>query len=280
MSSNESFIDIIDNLIASGKVRLPVFNTTAAKIQKEIGKDEPNVGLIEKLITSDQSLTAKVLSVSNSSFYKGLTQISTVRNAIVRLGINEVSNIVMRVAHEQNFKSKTPFVNDIMRELWRHSIGCAMAAHWLTKHCGLSGIAHETFFSGLLHDVGKLIVLTVIDDLSQSGEIATKPSVSLMAEAMDTLHTDRGYTLLTHWNLPEKYSNVARDHHKEQFDPDNYLEVIVRLANLSCNKMGYGLKSDPEIVLTGTEESLALRLTDINIAKLQIFLEDSNILQL
>ena len=279
MNANESFIDIIDNLITSGKVRLPVFNSTAARIQREIGKDEPNVRIIENLIAGDQALTAKVLSISNSSFYKGLTQISTVRDAIVRLGINELSNIVMRVTHEHNFKSKIPFVNEIMRELWRHSIGCAMAAHWLTKQCGLPGIAHETFFAGLLHDVGKLVVLTVVDQLVLSAKIDINASIPLLKEAMDTLHTDHGYTLMSHWSLPEKYSKIARDHHKEQFEQDNYLEGIVRLANLTCNKMGIGQISDPEIVLSASEESLSLRLNDVDIAKLQIFLEDSNIFQ-
>lgn len=279
MNPTESFIDIIDNLIAKSEVRLPVFNTTAARIQQEIGKEEPNVKLIEKLITSDQALTAQVLSVSNSSLYKGLTQVSTVRNAIVRLGINEVSNIVVMITHENNFQSKNPFVNDIMRQLWRHSLGCALASHWLAKHCGLTGIAHETFFAGLLHDVGKLFILTVIDDLVHSGALNVDPSPALVMEAMDTLHTGHGYTLMSHWNIPEKYSKVARDHHNETFDQDTYLDCIVRLADKTCNKMEIGLTTDPELVLVATDEAVALRLSDVDVAKMQIHLEDSSIYQ-
>lgn len=279
MNPTQSFIDIIDNLIAKSEVRLPVFNTTAARIQQEIGKEEPNVKLIEKLITSDQALTAQVLSVSNSSFYKGLTQVSTVRNAIVRLGINEVSNIVVMITHENNFQSKNPFVNDIMRQLWRHSLGCALASHWLAKHCGLTGIAHETFFAGLLHDVGKLFILTVIDDLVHSGALNVDPSPALVMEAMDTLHTGHGYTLMSHWNIPEKYSKVARDHHNETFDQDTYLDCIVRLADKTCNKMEIGLTTDPERVLVATDEAVALRLSDVDVAKMQIHLEDSSIYQ-
>ena len=84
MHQDKSFIEIVDQHLASSDARLPVFNTTALRIQQEIAKEEPNLRLIEKLIVSDQSLTAKVLSVSNSSFYKGLQQVATVRNAIVR----------------------------------------------------------------------------------------------------------------------------------------------------------------------------------------------------
>lgn len=279
MKPTDSFIDIIDGLIASRKVRLPVFDTTAARIQEEIGKEEPDVRLVEKLITGDQALTAKVLSVSNSSFYKGLTQVSTVRSAIVRLGINEVSNIVVMVTHENNFRSKNPFIDGVMRALWRHSLGCAQTAHWLAKHCGLTGIAHETFFAGLLHDVGKLFILTVIDDLVHAGRFGRAPSPALVTEAMDTLHTERGCTLMTHWNIPRKYALVVRDHHNEDFNQDNYLECMVRLADKTCNKMEIGLKPDPEIVLAATPEAIVLGLSDVDVAKMQIYLEDASVFQ-
>ena len=117
MGSAPSFIEIVENRIAGNSVRLPVFNTTAARVQQEIGREEPDLRLIEKLIVSDQALTAEVMRFSNSSFYKGLTQVATVRSAIVRLGINEVSNIVTMVAHENQFRSKDPFLNGVMRQL-------------------------------------------------------------------------------------------------------------------------------------------------------------------
>ncbi len=157
MNQDKSFIEIVDTHLASSNARLPVFNATALRIQQEIAKDESDLQLIEKLIVSDQALTAKVLSVSNSSFYKGLQQVSTVRNAIVRVGINEVSNIVMLITHESNFRSKDPFVQGIMRKLWRHSVACAMGSNWLAKQCGLHSLAHEAFFAGLLHDVGNAV---------------------------------------------------------------------------------------------------------------------------
>ena len=89
MNQDASFIDIVDRHLASSDANLPVFNATALRIQQEIAKEEPDLRLIEKLIVSDQSLTAKVLSVSNSSFYRGLQQVSTVRNAIVRRDVGE-----------------------------------------------------------------------------------------------------------------------------------------------------------------------------------------------
>ncbi len=275
MASSPSFIEIVENRIAANSVRLPVFNLTAARVQQEVAREEANLALIEQLIVSDQALTAEVLRFSNSAFYKGLTQVATVRNAIVRLGINEVANIVMLVTHENQFRSTDPFLNDLMHKLWRHALGTAMAAHWLARHCGLNGVAPEAFFAGLLHDVGKLFILTVIDDLQHSGELPVKPAAALLMEAMDDLHTTHGYALMRHWNLPEKYSRIVRDHHGAAVEGDHPLFLIVRLANKACRKMGMGVHHDPALVLTATDEAGELHLSELDIAKLEIMLEDS-----
>jgi HD-like signal output (HDOD) protein len=277
MNQDKSFIEIVDTHLASSNARLPVFNATALRIQQEIAKDESDLQLIEKLIVSDQALTAKVLSISNSSFYKGLQQVSTVRNAIVRVGINEVSNIVMLITHESNFRSKDPFVQGIMRKLWRHSVACAMGSNWLAKQCGLHSLAHEAFFAGLLHDVGMLFILTVIDDLKHSNEIEIQPSDALLVEAMNTLHTHHGHSLMSHWNLPEKYSQIARDHHQEEFDENNLLLALVRLADMACCKLGIGLDKDPSLVLIASPEAETLHISEVDLARMEIMLEDSQV---
>ncbi len=279
MNQDKSFIEIVDTHLASSNARLPVFNATALRIQQEIAKDESDLQLIEKLIVSDQALTAKVLSVSNSSFYKGLQQVSTVRNAIVRVGINEVSNIVMLITHESNFRSKDPFVQGMMRKLWRHSVACAMGSNWLAKQCGLHSLAHEAFFAGLLHDVGMLFILTVIDDLKHSNEIETQPSDALLVEAMNTLHTHHGHSLMSHWNLPEKYSQIARDHHQEEFDGNNLLLALVRLADMACCKLGIGLDKDPSLVLIASPEAETLHISEVDLARMEITLEDSQVFE-
>ena len=277
MNQDKSFIEIVDTHLASSNARLPVFNATALRIQQEIAKDESDLQVIEKLIVSDQALTAKVLSISNSSFYKGLQQVSTVRNAIVRVGINEVSNIVMLITHESNFRSKDPFVQGIMRKLWRHSVACAMGSNWLAKQCGLHSLAHEAFFAGLLHDVGMLFILTVIDDLKHSNEIEIQPSDALLVEAMNTLHTHHGHSLMSHWNLPEKYSQIARDHHQEEFDENNLLLALVRLADMACCKLGIGLDKDPSLVLIASPEAETLHISEVDLARMEIMLEDSQV---
>ena len=278
MADPRSFVDIINSQLNSDKAQLPIFNKTALRIQNEIAKMEPNVRLIEKLIVSDQTLTGEVLKVSNSPFFKGLQKITTIHQAVVRLGINEVSNITTLVTHKNHFRSADPVLNDIMRNLWRHSVGCAIGSHWLAGHFGLQGVKHESFFAGLLHDVGKLHILKIADNLKKNNDADMLISDALLYEAMDSLHADCGFALMRQWNLPERYCEIAREHHSDEFDPKNLLLVLVRMANMACIKLGIGLSHEPSLVLTATPESEVLRLSEIDLANLEIFLEDTHAL--
>ncbi len=278
MGDQVSFVDIINTQLKSDKAQLPVFNKTAMRIQNEIAKKDPDVRLIEKMIVSDQALTGEVLKVSNSSFYKGLQEITTIHQAVVRLGINEVANITALITHKNQFRTKDPLLDQIMQNLWRHAVGCAFGSHWLAAQCGLQGIKHESFFAGLLHDVGKLHILKIADNLKKTDGIGTQISNAFLTESMDSLHAECGSALMHHWNLPERYCEIAKGHHAEEFDPKNVLMAIVRMANKACHKLGIGLRKDPSLVLSATPESEALRLSEVNLANLEIFLEDNRVL--
>lgn len=275
MPAQKSFVEIIGSHLNSDKVQLPVFNKIALRIQNETAKENPDVGLIEKMIVSDQALTSEVLKVSNSSFYKGLQQITTIRNAIVRLGIIDVSNIVALVTHKNHFRSADPFLNDIMKSLWQHSVACGVGSRWLADYCSMQIMKHEAFFAGLLHDVGKLLILKVADSLKKDNGRGIQLSNALLTEAMDGLHTQHGASLMLYWNLPKKYCEIAREHHTEKFDPKNLLLVMIRLADMACNKLGIGLRKDTSIVLYATREACELQLSEVDMANFEIYLEDT-----
>ena len=77
------------------------------------------------------------------------------------------------------------------------------------------------------------------------------------------------------WNLPEKFATVVRDHHEEQFDTKNYLLTVVRLANNACNKLKIGTDPQPDLLLTATQEVLLLGLSEVDVAELEVRLEDA-----
>jgi HD-like signal output (HDOD) protein len=275
MKQEESLIEIADEFITDDKTVLLPFDRNTLRIQQEIAKEDPDTRLIEKLIASDPALTSQVLRLANSAFYKGLTKVSTVKSAIVRIGITEIANIVTLVTHGKNFQSKDAVVREILGKLWTHSVGCAIGSQWLTLRRGQRELCLEAFIAGLLHDVGKLFLITTIDAIRASGRIDARPSLELISELMETMHTKYGHALLKNWNLPEAYCEIALRHHDEECGDDNTLLLLVRLGNYACKKMGIGLHNDPTLLLAATPEAHSLGLSELALAELEIKLEDS-----
>ena len=82
---------------------------------------------------------------------------------------------------------------------------------------------------------------------------------------------------MKHWNFPGKYSEIARQHHAVDFDSKNILLVMVRLADKVCNKLGIGLKTDSSMALMATQEANELRLSEVDLANFEIYLEDASV---
>ena len=188
-SEPTSFLKIFKSYLTGKKAVLPAFDATGLKIQQEASKADPDTNAIEKMITCDPSLTSHVLRIANSIYYKGINQVSTVRAAIIRLGSREVANIAILVTQKRTFQSKDPYISKMMQNLWRHSVGCAVSAQWIANRSGLAAKAQEAFTAGLLHDIGKLLILTTTGEIKRAGTIKQNPSDDLLGEVMDNYHT-------------------------------------------------------------------------------------------
>lgn len=274
MRPKESFLDIIEEHLNSDETMLPIFDTSVQQIQKEIAKQEPDLGVIETLISRDPAITGQVLRAANSAFYEGLTKVSTIRNAIIRLGTGE---LLLFLLQHDDVGFIDSFCSSLMEQLWRHSMGCAMGSYWLAKQCGFVDLAQEAYIAGLLHDVGKLLLITVVEKITRSGKKKLRPSNELLHEVMDNFHPEHGYLLLKNWNLSQSFCKVAREHQLEDVDPNDTLLITVRLANKACNKLGIGLSKDPSIILAATPEASLLGLSEVFLAELEITLEDAQI---
>ena len=270
-----SFIEFLDSQLSNEDTRLPVFEKTSLRIRNELERDEPDMQLVERLITSDQSLTTQLLRIANSAFYRGLQKVTTIRQAMVRIGAEEMGNVVMMAAISQAFTGSNPFYRKVFNKLWRHSVACGIGSHWLAKRCGLVSLANEAFTSGLLHDIGKLFLLTALETIQETDNVDVDVSNALATEILDTLHTKYGHALLGKWNLPEHYCHIARDHHVEEVNEKDLLLAIVRLVNLACNNMQLGLRPPTECLLAATPEAHLLNLSEIEVAELEIKLEDA-----
>ncbi len=273
MSDDLSLLDQALAFAEERQITLPVFSDVALKVQKASREERYDISEIERAIESDPALVAEVLRAANSAFFGGLSEVSSIRAAVLRLGLQRVANLVFLATEKSRYTTRHPEIANLMRDLWHHASACALAAEWISRKVRFPQHGETVFIGALVHDIGKLFLLRVLDDMAGEPEYAAV-SPELIREMLDNAHTEVGHRLLVSWHLPEVFQTIVRDHHVEVPDPANIPLQIVRLANHACNKVGIGLRPQPELVLGAVREAATLGMSEIAIAELEIILED------
>jgi HD-like signal output (HDOD) protein len=275
VQKDRSFLDIIDEYVEADTVTLPPFDKTALRIQQEIQKPDMQVGKIEKLIIADPAMSSQILKVANSTFFRGLSKVMTVRDAIVRLGVDEITRMVLILSQKKLYAASDTYIKNYRNLLWQHGLVCAITSQWVAREAGFDNLTQEVFFASLMHDIGKLFLITVVEKIQSSKDIPFIPSKNVVNEIIKTQHTEQGYRLLTNWNIPEKYCQVVKSHHDEKYDNSNVPLVILRLVNKTARKVGVSIETDDNVASSVASEAGFLGFSEIKLAQLELQIEDS-----
>jgi HD-like signal output (HDOD) protein len=275
MADNASLMDIIQEHLASEQLQLPVFPPLALQLQDMLAQENVNINQVAAKIVEDPAIASQLLRMANSAFFAGLSKVSTIKDAILRLGSRQVTNLIILVTQQQQYRSDHKFLSPYIGSLWKHSASCAMGTKWLAERLGYRSTAQEAFLAGLLHDIGKLFLLKVLENLHASGKYNLNLSKAVVSEVLESMHAMQGFLLLQQWNLPALYCEVVRDHHQQAYDASNAILTMVRLVNLACHKLGIGMQHDPSLVLAATAEAQTLEVPELLLAELEIMLEDA-----
>ncbi len=205
--------------------------------------NDPNVAVsdVTRVIEKDPALAAKLLKISNSSYYGMRQVVGTLKLALVILGVREVRNIVLGVSVVDTLRDKSSEVLLNQHGLWRHSVFVASVAKKLGIHAQLS-MQGEDFVAGLLHDIGKLVMWRQLE--KQYRELmlgATRRKAPLHEIERDTYgfdHADVAAALAAAWNLPESLRSALLNHHDGPGRDvtrakSPRLAALVRIANLA-----------------------------------------------
>lgn len=172
----------------------------------------PTTGIAElaKIMQVDQAISTKTLSLVNSAFYGFRQQITSINKALVVLGMMKAKNIIMSLALKQMMTAQGS------RELWEHSIKCAVAAEILAKEYKVIN-PDDAFVIGFLHDIGKMLLNSKNPlKYSKVRYLAAQGNVDLI-EVEDaqfgTNHCVLGALISKKWQLPVILTNCIRYHH-------------------------------------------------------------------
>ncbi len=272
VQNTQSVLDVIKKQAASEKMNLPVFPGAAFELQQLLADDNTSMDQVAKVIGKDQTLATQVLKLANSSFFSGMNTVRTIREAIMRLGLNHVFNLVICTSQQNYYKSSNSILDKYLQASWKHALCTAIGSKWLVQKIGYRKLSDEAFLAGLLHDIGKLLLLKAIEKVSLKEKMAPLTD-SFILEALDAMHADQGYKLMNEWSIPSVYCNVAKNHHNEDFEPGDTLLLSVRVVNKVCRKAGISTSPAGQVDLAALPEVHALVIKGSVLAELQMVIE-------
>ncbi len=251
----------------------------AAKVLQLLEDDNIDVRDIAQIIETDASLTLKLLRVANSPLYATRTEITSIQQAIITLGLNRLTNIVLGVSIFSRFlMNSQKQAAEIMQKFWWHASCTGIVAKALSTKIK-KYFKESEFIGGLLHDIGKLAMvqfdpnkyLQVIDLIERKQMF----DIEAEYEVFGVNHLEVGEHIAKLWKLPEELTLIIGHHnYPAEVEKNNRLIAIVRFADILCEMWGAGVyEGFTYIKLVETEawRILCENYTELNDLDIEIF---------
>jgi putative nucleotidyltransferase with HDIG domain len=262
----------LEREIRAGHIDLPVLPKIADEVQQLIARDA-DVSMLVRAIEREPSVAAALLKYANAAIYAGLRDVTDLQQAVMRLGLSSVRDAVVSLSAGAAFKNPVPGHEQVYEAIWLHSLTTAIAARRLADYVS---VPRETaFLAGLLHDIGRVVVLRGIVTLRQRDPQGFPVPDHTVSEFTDALHCGIGAALCEAWNIPfELRDAIARHHEVALSEPKDALAAVVQVADLMAAKVGASLHPDPDLRLVDRPAFVGLGLDDVKVASLLVDLED------
>lgn len=265
----EKILDEIIFVFKRGKIELPTLPQLGVKFQEMMNKGA-NIREIGKLLKQDMAISSKLISVSNSVYYRGVAENKNLRQAVNRLGLTDTKRYVDTICNRSLYATENKKFLRLLERLWEHSLACAYASQILDESLAL-GLEVDAFTLGLLHDIGKLLLLQIIGELQKSNKIGDNIESSELLHTINTHHGKFGAALLKKWKFSENFVRAASYHNN--LKAADYLSkdlLMVHFGNLMVKSMGFCMSDQEEIQpeeidLEDTESARSLGLNAVMI---------------
>ncbi|HEX7643765.1 MAG TPA: HDOD domain-containing protein [Burkholderiaceae bacterium] len=211
---------------------LPALPVIVVELMSTMDQEDASGNELANKLSRDQALTAKTLRLANSSFYGMQSKVTSIQQAIAILGFNGVRTIVTTAAVIGNFSNKSGTDFDFLA-FWRHAVATAVCAKLLAKHLRLN--QDYAFMIGLLHDIGRLVLITCSPQLYAEVLAHREQHDCCLIESeiaiLGVPHTVVGSALAAHWKFPPLMQKAIESHHDKTHGPTPSLAGLVHIAD-------------------------------------------------
>ena len=211
---------------------LPSLPDVVMELLSSIDAQDVDISVLAKKVSHDQALMAKTLRLANSPVYGLQVKVTTLTQAITFLGFQATRNLIIAAAVTGCFaEGKCPGFD--FKAFWRHSIATAACAKVLARRMKFN--QDYAFTAGLLHDIGRLVLVTSFPELyAQALALRKERDCELIEAEREVLgvdHVAAGIALAGHWNFSDTMRLAIAHHHDPEEPGAGFLATIVHVAN-------------------------------------------------
>ena len=224
-------------VFASPAYRPPNLPQVALEVMSLSHQRDVDFKQIASLIERDPVLAARLLKVANSAAYRGSSPTRTMRDAVQRLGLSLLRDMVMAEAMSMRVFRAGGGYADGLEELRLHSLATAHLARLVCRETSLD--TEYAFLCGLLHDIGIAAILLAMGDVARG---QTPPGLDLLWPVADEAHAAVGAQVARLWNLPADVALVIERHGRVRLEGRPHpLVAAVQIAEELAMAGGLGL---------------------------------------
>ena len=226
-----------------GDIHLPTLPRIHSRFI-ELSKTGATFRRISDLLRKDLALSAELIRLSNSAYYRGFVENKSLDQAIGRLGFAATEQIIADICSRKLHSMKRKKYRRIIEQLLKHSLACAFSCEAIAKEKKLE-LDADPFTLGLMHDIGKLAFLQILSEMESKGRFKPEITTEQIHAALEGYHELFGSKLLEKWKYSDIYVQTVLYH-----DSLNQVETVtdalglVYLANYVAKVKGFDIEFD------------------------------------
>ncbi len=217
---------------------IPTFPENIAILQRLCNDPDASIEEIARRISSDPALTTDIIKLSNSAGFVPGKRIETVPSAIMTIGLKNVNAILLASSARRIMNERY----NTYEQIWNHCNKTAYYARNIAMKYKLSSDIENAYIAGLLHDLGKIILLAtdlpLTEKIAQILQDRKGPASSTVIEeiAIGISHSSIGGMVAEKWSFPDYLAAAIRFHHAPQNAEAKFKNLVytVYLANMIC----------------------------------------------
>jgi len=224
----------------SNTSNIPMLPEVAARVITLASSPDVTISHLAQLITKDQVLTTRLLSLANSAYYMSSIDVTTVPEAIMRMGAGAVRNLAVTLCVTSRMRDRNVY-GAHGQLLVDHGLGTAYVARLVADDAGAD--PDQAFLCGLLHDIGKMVILKWhYDHVKRTGQAM---DATELAELLTRWHPQVASLAFRRWGLPSELDEPVLHHHDyTQATTARRMAAVIYLANRLSHRYGFGCEPD------------------------------------